>query len=122
MQGISGRKAVDRSYQCLGCPDFIHSVSEYFINYSIQAIEGRIYSFKTPYRRVPMKYLLVDLHVCNESLAHPRQLSKQCRRAVFVRMRRSDEIHWDIGVNENHGARSGGSLSRSIVSMSAVGN
>ena len=122
MQGISGGKTVDRRDQSPGCSDFSHPVSEYVINYSVQAIEGGSYGFKTPYRRVSVKNLLVDFHVSDEAFACAHQLGKKRHDTILVWMWRADQIHRDIGVNENHAGGRGGSLSRSIVSMSAVGN
>lgn len=90
MQGVSGRKAVDRSDQCPGCSYFSHSVSEYIVDDSVQAFEGRGYSFDMLYRRVSVKYLLVDLHISDEAFARAYQLSKECHGTIFVRVWRSD--------------------------------
>lgn len=86
MQGVSGGKAVDRSDQCPGCSYFSHSVSEYIVDDSVQALEGRGYSFNTLYQRVSVKYLLVDLHIGDQAFACAYQLGEERHGTIFVRM------------------------------------
>ena len=122
MQGVSGRKAVGRSDQFLGRPDFRHPIGQDLIDYPVQAIEGGFYGFQTPYRRVSVKYLLVDFHVSDKPFACAHKLGKKCHCTILVRMRCAYQVHGDVGVYENHAEGSGGSLSFSIVSIFAVGN
>ena len=64
----------------------------------------------------------LDLNVGDERRAGLRQTREHGYRPVLVRVSGADQIHRHVGVHEDHEAVRLASMSRSMSSMSAVGN
>ena len=51
---------------------------------------------------VPVDYLLVHLHACDQPFPIPYQLSEKRKGTVFVGVRGANQVHGHIGVYEDH--------------------
>ena len=73
---------------------------EYGGDQGVKHREGVFYCATPVDRQVAVKYLLVHLGACDVVLLGP--VSKERLEQLPVRVRSADEIHRDIGVNEDH--------------------
>jgi len=76
---------------------------QHFINNSKQSIERRLNRVTTFDRHIAMQNFLEHLSIRHEPLAFTQEFLKQPLCVRLMRMGRTDEIHRDIRVDENHG-------------------
>lgn len=69
---------------------------------SQQGIERGLNEIGTADGDITMKNLLENFRVCDQTLAITNQALQDPLRVDFVRVRSSDKIHRDIGVQKNH--------------------
>jgi len=77
--------------------------SKHFIGNSKQSVKRRLYRFASIDGHVSMHDFLKHLSVCHQALALADGLLKKPSRVGLVGMGRANQIHWDIGVDEDHG-------------------
>lgn len=73
------------------------------VNAIQQSVERWLDVLTTVNREVAMQDFLQYLCVCDESLPLTHELFDSALRVNLKRTRRPDQIHRDIGVNQNHG-------------------
>src|SRR6266849_10059551 len=94
--------------------------SQHLIDDAEQGIKRRLDSIAAVDCDVAVQYLLQHFGVRNQTLALADNLFEQPQRIALVRMGRADQVHRDVGVDENHsGASDGGTSVRYPSSISA---
>jgi len=84
-----------------GWPNRIHG--QHLVGNSEQSVERRLDGVPTIDSDVAVQYLLQDLGIRNQALSIADQLFEQSLRVGLVRMRRANEIHWNVRIDQNHG-------------------
>ena len=74
MQGVPCGEAVYRADECSGGADLGHAKGQNVVGNRVKALERSVNGIKPLNRRVAMKYLLVDLHIGDESFPVSHQL------------------------------------------------
>jgi hypothetical protein len=69
---------------------------------STTPIEGWLDCIPAIDRDVAVKYFLQHFRIGRQSLAISDEFFQHSLGLDFMRMRRSDKVHWDVRVNENH--------------------
>ena len=81
--------------------DTVHT--QHFIDDSKQGIESRLDCVAAIYRHIAVQDLLQRFGIGHESLSAGNQLFKQPLCVGFMRVRRANKIHRNVGINQNHG-------------------
>jgi len=98
--------------------------SQYLIGNAQQSVERRLDGIPPIYGDITMQNFLQDFGVGNQALPVANQIFEQPLRVGLVRMRRTNEIHGNIGVDQNQECVPAPyplSISASIVSISPEG-
>ena len=122
MQGIPGGNTFDRVYEGSGSADFQHAEGQNVVGNRIKARKGGIDSIGPLYCRVSVQDLLEHLNIRDEPFATLYKPSEKRQCTVLVWMGSSNQIHRYVGIDEDHRRRCPVSISRSMRSISAVGN
>ena len=76
---------------------------QHLVGNTEQSVERRLDGVPTIDSDVAVQYLLQDLGIRNQALSIANQLFEQSLCVGFVRMRRANQIHWDVRIDQNHG-------------------
>src|SRR6185369_6886008 len=75
---------------------------QHFINNSEDGIEGRLYRVATINSDIAMKDFLQNLGVGDKAFAVCNQAFQKALSVNFVAVRRTHQIHRNVGINEDH--------------------
>src|SRR6267143_45959 len=76
---------------------------QHLVGNTEQGVERRLDGVPTIDSDVAVQYLLQDLGIRNQALSIANQLFEQSLRVGLVRMRRANEIHRNVRIDQNHG-------------------
>jgi len=125
MYGIARGKALVTEYDRFGALDGDTLDGKYLINDAKQGVKRRLNCIATVDGNVPMENFLQNFGVGDQSLSLADQSLDQSLCVNFVRMSCAHQIHWNVGVDQNHDSclpKYPCSISARMVSMSPVGN
>ncbi len=103
MNGVTGRQPTmsqDNLFRALGNRPID---SKHFIDDTEQGVKSRLDGVAAVDRNVAVQDLLKHFSIRNQALAVADQLLEPSLRVALVRVRRAHEIHWDVGIDQNHG-------------------
>jgi len=103
MNGVARGKLLVANYDFLRALGDDSIYGQHLIDNSKQRTEGRLNRLSPVNGHEAMQYLLEHFGVGDETLAIAGQLLEPTLGVGLVRMRAADEIHGNIGVDENHG-------------------
>ena len=91
-----------RSDQLPGCAYLRHPERQHIVGHVVEGPKGGVNCIRTLDPSVPVDYLLVHLHACDQTFPIPYQLSEKRKGTVFVGVRGANQVHGHIGVYEDH--------------------
>jgi len=92
-----------RQYKLLGVLHYFFIHGKDFIHNAVQCVESLLNETVPPDGRKSVQDLLQNFGIANQPLLLNEEFCNQSLRVKFVNMIHADQVHGDIGINENHG-------------------
>ena len=102
MEGIARRQPPIPENDRLGAIDGGEIDREHLVDNTEEGIERRLDGIAAIDRHVPMKNFLDHFRVCHQSLAIGNGVLEDSLGIHFPRVRAANEIHRDVGIDEDH--------------------
>ena len=102
VKGIAGRQPAIPEDDRLGAIDSAEIDREHVVDNTEEGIERRLDGIATVDRHVAMQKFLEHFRVCHQSLAIRDGVLEDSLGIDFPSVRAADQVHRDVGVDEDH--------------------